>query len=457
MSMLKSYSIRIALAALAAGGALAACGDDAHKGGPADARPGTADAMVDAAPGTPDGMPDAMPGPTVGSTVAITDVTIADPEAAAVGGVNGGSISISFTDLTQGGGTVVSGTTNIGDCVVTQYDSTHPPNPQVDGSDITITDVPDTNNNSGLLKTVGPCRFQAAFGNQYVCISNNVTGTGTVVATNLPNNPPAMPAGLIAYTFPADSMIPNEKLVGSYLIVNGFTDTNFNSGASAFPIISQNTDTLIVVNAKGEASTTETGTGKISYTILNGFNPVPAAGAGADFLGKGGIKITSPGNSVWPAINFTVANVAGQGWSLSDPGDPSNIPLTGTAQDIDFGCGNGTTQDMTDDTCGQKGKAQLTAMIISGRATKEPLNGLTPFQMPTEDVSKQPYLEWQCAYLGVPTGTLKAAALQKIIDFKPTRVEIRVINAAGGFLTTSGPNRGVLLAGHAFVGHTDAP
>jgi hypothetical protein len=55
--------------------------------------------------------------------------------------------------------------------------------------------------------------------------------------------------------------------------------------------------------------------------------------------------------------------------------------------------------------------------------------------------------------------TLKAAALQKIIDFQPTRVEVRVINAAGAILQDpANPlNTTNLLAGHGFVGHTDGP
>src|SRR5438270_11221413 len=93
-----STRLLVLLAASAAATAFAACGDDAKpKGGPADAKlQGSADAAVDANT-TPDATPpDAMPTATVAGTIAMSDVKLLDPSTAALGGVSGGSILISF-------------------------------------------------------------------------------------------------------------------------------------------------------------------------------------------------------------------------------------------------------------------------------------------------------------------------------------------------------------------------
>lgn len=437
--------------------AVAGCGDDLKHNGPADAHQADANNTPDAPAGTPDGMPDSMPaGATVAGTLAVTDVSVIDPSAAAVGGIRGGAINITFSDLTQGGGTVLSGTTSVGGCVVTKFDPTHPPNPAVDAGGVMITNNPANETPAtGLLKTVGPCTFQAAFGG-YVCISNNVTDASITAA----GGSTTTGAGTVDFAFPTGS-VSTEKLVGSYLVINGFTNTHFNSGASAFPVVGQAGDTLVVVDAAGTSDAPEVhASGGINATVLNGFNPVPAAGASAAFLGTGGLSIVKADSSVFPAINQTVTHVAGQGWTLSDPGDPTALPLTGTASNLVFGCGNGTPPpNNADDTCGQAGQGQLTAMIVTGTATNKSLAGLAPFQMPTEVPGTDTWLSFTCAQPLGHSVTLTAEALQNIIDFAPTRVEVRVINAAGAILQD--PNNTLnttnLLAGYAVVGHTDGP
>jgi hypothetical protein len=247
--------------------------------------------------------------------------------------------------------------------------------------------------------------------------------------------------------------------VGSYLVINGFTNANFNSGASAFPVVGQAGDTLVVVNPAGTSDAAEVhATSGINATVLNGFNPVPAAGASAAFLGTGGVKISTNGggSGKWPAMDANIPHVAGSGWSLTDPGDPTNLQLTGTAPvgGVVFGCGSDTTK------CGQAGTgAALTAMIVTGTATKKSLTGLAPFQMPTEIPGTDTWLSFTCAALVSHSVTLTPEALQAIIDFAPTRVEVRVLNAAGAIQQDPANtlNQTDILAGFGFVGHTTHP
>lgn len=403
-----------------------------------------ADAPADAP--TTDGGGDA--GVVVSGTVAITDMTVLDPDAVAMpSGWHGGSISIEFDNTADGkGGKVVSGTTPINDCIVTQYDPTHLPHGQLDADAIQIADAPgDAGTTTGLLKTVGPCTYQAALGG-YTCISSNETAQAVTAAGNNATVP-----GTVAYVL--TKPLTGQSLVGSWLMINGFTNTKYNSGASsAFPIVGQPNDTtLIVINLADPTATTatpEAATTGISYTVLNGYAPVPGAGpTAADFLGTGSISVTKAANSVWPAISTTV-DVPGQGWTLSDPGDPTALPLTGTATALNFGCSTGNS-------CGDGSTTAVKVMIVNGWATKKALTGLASFQMPTKVPGTDTWLEFQCAFLGNPAkyATLTAPAGQAIIDFNPTRVETRVIYAAGAILT-SGSQSTNLLVGHGFVGHT---
>lgn len=455
---IKRFSTRLITlaAALAAGGSLAACGDDSTPKGAVDAR------RADASP--PDGPTfDAAPVATVSSTIAITDVALVDPISllppsaqcpTCPGGIGGGSILMSFSDLTDaGGGTVVgTGTTNVNGCIVVKYDPTHPPHAQLDGGPITITNSPANESPAtGLLKTVGPCTLIPALGG-YTCISHASTTGEAVTATTT-----GVPAGTVAYVF--STPFTGQNLIGSYLSVNGFTThTEFNSGTGAFPILgmANGNTTLIALNPAGNATgMSEVGT-TILDTILNGFNPVPDQGAGdngpANFLGTGKIEVKKDANTVWPAID-QIVDVPGEGWTLADESLLYKFPLTtAPTNGVTYGCGSSNT-------CGDGSTNLIQAMIVSGRATKQSVASLPPFLMPTDVPGVDTWEEFQCAFIGAQDATLTKDAIQQIIDFQPTRVETRVINAAGAIIMTGPGNLNTLnlLVGHGYVGHTDPP
>jgi len=96
-------------------------------------------------------------------------------------------------------------------------------------------------------------------------------------------------------------------------------------------------------------------------------------------------------------------------------------------------------------------------LIISGSATRRSVAGLFPFQMPTEiSGSETPWVEWQCAFLASKTADMPAAAVQAILDFAPTRVEVQALLVAGTILDGDGGNVATsglkLLVGHALAG-----
>ncbi len=101
---------------------------------------------------------------------------------------------------------------------------------------------------------------------------------------------------------------PTNAIASSVLSINGMPNANFNSGASAFPIIQQlDANTVVVVNSTPADGTSSTAVGAATYAVLNGFTPVPGAGANSDFLGRdGAIRIVKAANSVWPAIDKEV-------------------------------------------------------------------------------------------------------------------------------------------------------
>jgi hypothetical protein len=212
---------------------------------------------------------------------------------------------------------------------------------------------------------------------------------------------------------------------------------------------------LLVANPAGTTSAAEVAASGINYTVLNGVGPVPG---GADFFAGGGGTANNPGpsihlshaaTSVWPAIDVAI-DVIGEGWSLSDPGDPTAFPLgTATVTAQTYGCATGGT-------CGDTSSAPLKGIVIAGHATKKSLTGLAPFQMPTEVPGTDSWLTWNCVFPLAQSGTMPAAAVQAIHDFAPTRVEQRVIEATFNQLANGNDSTNVVV-GHAIVGHTDAP
>jgi hypothetical protein len=436
----------------------AASGDGRIDSGAGDVPPSDSGADAAAADGGANdggtgadaGSTDAPPTATVAGVIDLADVTLVDPAAAAVGGVQGGSIAIAFGDLTDGnGGVALVGTSAIGGCLVLEYDPTHLPNRTLDAAAITIANSPGNESPAtGLLTTVGPCTFVSAAG-RYLCISNS----GTNQAVTAVGGNTAAP-GTVELQFATP--FTGESLVGSHLRINGFATAAYNSGASTFPIVAQPAaNTLIVLDQAGTTAPPEVSAGGITDVVLNGLAPVPLAGSGAAFLGTGSIAVSKPANAVWPALSTTV-DVPGQGWSLSDAGDPTMLPLAGTATDVVFGCGNGSPGNSGDDTCGDGSTAPVTAMIVSGRATRQSVSGLAAYEMPTETPGTDTWLDFRCSAIGAHSVTLTRAALQAIIDFTPTRVETRVQNVAVAILN-DGLNSTTLLAGHAIVGHTSAP
>jgi hypothetical protein len=334
------------------------------------------------------------------------------------------------------------------------------------------------------------------------------------------------------------------RLTGSTLSVNGLADATFNSGASAFPIIGQvGPSTLLVINSAPANNAAQADDATSTYTILNGFSPIPQAGDGrANFLNgsqapntANSIRIQKASNAVWPAIDVTIdvpgearrpvslltvtraSNVVtattsvnhdflvGQvltvsgvvdatfnrndatvvsvtantftyadtdadgastggtavkpgGFTLDGTSQQAHVfPTSGTATMLKYSCDNGTVgaANVFDDTCGDESTAILKAFIISGSATKKSVQGLFPFQMPTEVPGTDEWLEWQCAFIGGKSGTMPAAAVQAIIDFQPTRVEQQTLFVGGTILDGTGTNVQTLrvLSGHALAGH----
>ncbi len=391
--------------------------------------------------------------PNKEGTMTVADTFLVDPSATSVGGITGGSIRIGFRDLTSGGGTVVSGMSADGGCLVTRYDPSHPPHPSIDAGALTIANAPLTETSpTGLLKTVGPCTYT---GGQYECVSNSGTGQAvTAVGTN------STSPGTVAFQF-SGSPFAGEHLVGSSIEINGFTDAHYDSGASVFPIVAQSgNNTLVVIDPAGTSDAPEAATG-ISYTVLNGFGPIPSPATSTDFLATGGVEITKGASTEFAAIDTTIAAVPGQGWSLSDPGDPTHLPLTGSATNIVFGCGNGTPNTTVDDTCGNTtcgdvGQASTSEMIVSVHATKKSTSSLAPYQMPVDVAGVDTWLEVECRYPGSHSATLTQAALQAIMDFAPTRVEVQVMTAVAATVA-DGVNTARVVVGHALIGHTDHP
>lgn len=386
-------------------------------------------------------VPDANPVQDRHATVAITDVALTSDDGVAQGW-KGGSISIAFEDLTQGGGEIVFGTGNpIGACDVVRYDATHPKHPIVDAGTFNMS-------GDGFLKTVGPCSFQDGVG--YTCISN--AGAESIDGTSSAVTP------FVTYEF-SGTPFAGEDVVGSYLSINGFTDTALNTGAQPRPILVQTDSTLTVLSSGTDGSPATAETATAQFAVINGAGPIPTnAGLGtidADFLGGSAtsVTITKGTTDEWGAIGFST-DVRGEGFALDDAStQPHEFPDTAPADPIHFTCG-GTGGD-----CGEEAGGPLQALIISGRTTDTDVSGLPfDFMMPPPTTS---WAEFQCVYLLASTNDaqMPVGAIQAILDTAPTRIETRILRVAGenGTDNNNVLNTSAVLVGHALVGHTTMP
>jgi hypothetical protein len=380
---------------------------------------------------------------TRAGTIAIADVRVTTPGAAAVGGIRGGAIDIEFSDLTLGGGEVVFGTSPIGGCTVTRYDADGTPNaphPAVDAGTVTIANPGDEE--SGLLKPVGPCTFSEGRG--YACSSHGGLTNGVTVSPGANDT--------ATYVLSAQDFT-GVDLEGAYLTVSGFTEGGNNSGAAAFPIIRQlgaTGNNLVVVNPGAAA---EAVVDNVNFGILNGAGPIPVgAGGDANFLALevDQIRVTKPADDDWPAIDFTTYT-RGEGFDLDDASAEAHEFPT-TAVDMDFSCAG------VGGNCGADGDATLEALIVSGRTTDAPIPGAPyPDYLMPDPVTQ--YATFQCGFLLQDSARLPSGAVEAILSTDPTRVEVRVLRVAGTVLQDSENANAEtrILIGHGVVGHTDIP
>ncbi len=181
-----------------------------------------------------------------------------------------------------------------------------------------------------------------------------VTGASTFAYTQ---------SGLNNSTTGGNALSPTNAIASSALNINGFSNTLFNSGASAFPIIQQlDSNTVVVLNIAPGVGVQATPSTAVSYTILNGFTPVPVAGANANFLGTGSVRIQKAANTVWPAIDFTV-DVPGEA--------PTPVAITSLVR-----AGGVVTATAAGFSAGQR-------VTIAGSTATDSMNGTVTIQSAT--------------------------------------------------------------------------
>lgn len=382
-------------------------------------------------------VPDATPTASRAMTIAVTDVTLTSADAVAAG-LKGGAIDITFDDLTQGGGELVYGTSPVGGCVVHRFDATHVENPLVGAGTVNI-EAPATGS-TGLLKTVGPCNYVAGAG--YLCASNGNTESVQAIAN-----------GSRALTFLwTGTPFTGESLVGSYLNINGYTNTSFDTGAGALPVVSQSDNTLTVIAPANVTAGSETTS--VAFTVLNGAGPIPTNvgfPVNADFLGTEttSVRVQKDADANWGAIDFTVYT-RGEGFALSNSSARPEL-FPSVAQDVTFSCDPNDGGDCgADDTTAT---GVLRALIVSGKTTDGDVTGLPDYVMPPPVTA---YTTFQCGFIIADSGTIPMDAVTQILATNPSRIETHVLRVAG----TSGadPNdplntSGNIVIGHGLVGH----
>jgi len=416
-------SLAIGCAALGA-----ACGGDDGGGGDDD---------VDAS--TPDAAPDAAPSATRALTISVVDVSVTTPGGAEAG-LRGGSITVDLDDLTAGGGQVVYGGAAEDACVVTKYDATHVEHPPVGAGSFNLSNPePKT---PGLRKTVGPCNFQDG---SYRCVSNS--GTEAIDGQGSSISP------LVTYSF-ENAPFADQDLVGSYLLINGFSSDVLNTGTKARAIVQQTDSTLTVLRTETPATATQLDA-NATFTVLNGAGPIPTNvgfPVNANFLGDNvdqiGLALTA--DDEFGAVDMS-GPTRGEGFDLDDVSAlPHALPLDAAAH---FSCSG------TGGNCGgpvDTTSPVIQALVIAGRTTDGNLTDLADYEMPDPTSS---YATFRCAFPLGTEGDIPLDAINAILSTNPTRIETRVLIVDGkiGEDTVNPLNGYAVVVGHGLVGHTDVP
>lgn len=403
---------------------LAACGDD---DGPrpdaalADSGP-EADAAdeADAAPAAPSGL------------IALTEVTLTNPEAAALG-LSGASVGIGWVDPATVTVPPVEGfENNVGGCRITVYDvaAGDEPGTEVDAGNVTIT---------GTASDEFACVFSGAAG--YVCQSTDEAAAGEA-AVGATAQPPLTPGGPVTYTFPGVDF-SGANYVGMHLQVDGFTDEAANG---TFPIVGfdpNEPSQLQVASLSPPALATAVEDTPGSYLTVVGAGPVPG---GFDFLdGASTVSISKPEAGRVAAIDVDIVP-NGEGFALAEASaEPHAIPTDGS--EVVFLCPGTDPDALTGGDCGTTAGGPLQGMTLSGSTTDASVEGLGFNAMPP---AESQYATFQCSAIGQTGAALSAEAMAVILGTSPTRIQVNVSYMAAAIEGTTN-----VVAGHTLAGFTD--
>ncbi len=399
-----------------------ACGDD----GGTPANPDAAVEQPDGAPGDPDAAP---PDPTFGGTLSLAEVTVTNPEAAAVGGLSGANATISFTDPADVTVPPQPGyDNNIGACKIFVYDvagGESAPNGS-DGGAVTVTGT-----NAGAFG----CAYNATL-DRYLCSSADAAAAGAMAmaGTSMSSNA----NGTVNLTIPGADF-SGASYRGMYIAVGGFLDANANG---QFPILGQGggaSGVLVLGNAKLVGATTLAADS--AYQTFVGAGPIPQ---GYDFLddGTNDVVFAKDAETNAPAVDTTL-KANGEGFTLSDESaQPHLVPTTGAA--VTFDCGG------TNGTCGAvAANSALKGIVVFGSTTDGvlPTGAGASFSDMPDPVSS--FATFQCSGIGAESITLDAGAMALILGTNPTRIQTSVTYANAAI---AGKNN--ILLSHGVVGFT---
>lgn len=444
-------NMKLGAAILATGLAfVGACGDD--EGGTPDATPmGPDAAMVDGGGGTPDaGDPDAMVAATRSGTISIQDVKLTDGYAAAAGGIGGLQATVFFSDLEANAPVAPAfGTGGIGSCNVYQWtvDAAGKSNepPDTDEGAVTI-------GGAGLLATVpNPC---TAVNGKYICVVNQIAAQAASTKAADPMNFPGhseLKFDGIDFTAAPYNLKPITTagaVPQHYFTLSGFTTGIDGLNLSTNGLLPGTTDTLLVFTGTTPLPTASWTTAAALVTTGSAY---PAHGGRDSINGGTGndqlVTVSRAAGVDLPAMAAVSLKPAGEGFKLdSAKGQPHLFPTT--AADFVVSCETG------DGVCGPNPEL-LTVFLMSGRATNGVITGKSPIDMPAP-LPNSTYATFNCSFIGAKSATVPSAAVAKILETNPTRMQTRVFYTSGN-IVTQGQDVTNVLVGHGLIGHTTFP
>jgi hypothetical protein len=293
----------------------------------------------------------------------------------------------------------------------------------VDEGDVTI---------EGALSPIGTCSYDEAARGYRCPAGSGTVGMNSTVSPGL--------EGTMSITFQGGTSFADMDLIGTYVQIEGFTNTAYNGW---FPVVDVPVANILVVGnpaATGQTPEIVMAGAAPTYAFYAGAGPTPV---NRDFLGDEATTLTISKAAGSVVTSFTtMLTPSGEGLQLANTSALVH-DLPATAQDVIFTC-----DEENNGACGPAG-GLVSGFVVSGETTDASLDAAGPTDMPSAQTRRATFL---CVGSpGADSIQIPSGAMDVILSTSPTRIRTQLMRVTAD---QNNPQTSIVV-GHALVGFTD--